>query len=43
MRLVLVNVAFNRLSDNLYVILDSSNEIIGVDFPENPAGPVPVP
>jgi hypothetical protein len=43
MRLVLVNVAFNRLSDNLYVILDSSNEIIGVDFPENPAGPAPVP
>ena len=42
MRLVLVNVAFNRLSDNLYVILDSSNEIIGVDFPENPAGPTPV-
>jgi hypothetical protein len=42
MRLVLVNVAFNRLSDNLFVILDSSNEIIGVDFPENPAGPAPV-
>jgi hypothetical protein len=41
-RLVLVNVAFNRLSDNLYVILDSSNEIIGVDFPENPAAPTPV-
>lgn len=43
MRLVLVNVEFNRLTDNLYVILDSSNEIIGVDFPEYPAGPTPVP
>lgn len=43
MRLVLVNVEFNRLSDNLYVILDSSNEIIGVDFPEYPAGPAPAP
>ena len=42
MRLVLVNVDFNRLSDNLYVILDGSNQIIGVDFPENPAGPAPV-
>jgi hypothetical protein len=43
MRLVLVNVEFNRLSDNLYVILDSSNEIIGVDFPEVPAGPAAAP
>jgi len=43
MRLVLVNVQFNRLSDNLYVILDSTNEIIGVDFPEYPAGPAPAP
>jgi len=42
MRLVLVNVEFNRLSDNLFVILNSSNEITGVDFPENPAGPTPV-
>ena len=38
-RLVLVNVQFNRLSDNLYVILNSENQITGVDFPENPAGP----
>jgi hypothetical protein len=37
--LVLVNVQFNRLSDNLYVILNSENQITGVDFPENPAGP----
>jgi hypothetical protein len=41
-RLVLVNVAFNRLTDNLYVILDSENQITGVDFPEEPAGPKPV-
>jgi hypothetical protein len=38
-RLVLVNVQFNRLSDNLYVILNSENQITGVDFPEYPAGP----
>ena len=37
--LVLVNVQFNRLADNLYVILNSENQITGVDFPENPAGP----
>lgn len=40
-RLVLVNVNFNRLSDNLFVILDSLNEIVGVDFPESPAKPKP--
>jgi hypothetical protein len=38
-RLVLVNVQFNRLSDNLYVILNAENQITGVDFPEYPAGP----
>jgi hypothetical protein len=38
-RLVLVNVQFNRLTDSLYVILNSENQITGVDFPENPAGP----
>ena len=42
MRLVLVNVDFNRLSDNLYVILNDQNEITGVDFPEEPAAPAPV-
>ena len=42
MRLVLVNVNFNRLSDNLYVILNNQNEITGVDFPEEPAAPAPV-
>jgi hypothetical protein len=41
-RLVLVNVVFNRLSDNLYVILDTNNQIVGVDFPEIPAKPQPV-
>ncbi|MEB3333208.1 MAG: DUF3887 domain-containing protein [Synechococcaceae cyanobacterium] len=38
MKLVLVNTQFSRLSDNLYVILDPQNEIIGVDFPSD-AGP----
>ena len=38
-RLILVNVQFNRLSDNLYVILNGENQITGIDFPENPAGP----
>lgn len=42
MRLVLVNVQFTRLSDNLYVILNGENQITGVDFPETPAGPKPV-
>jgi hypothetical protein len=41
-RLVLVNVEFNRLTDNLYVILNGSNQITGVDFPEDPAQPQPV-
>ena len=42
MRLVLVNVSFNRLSDNLFVILNSSNQITGLDFPET-VKPAPVP
>ena len=42
MRLVLVNADFNRLSDNLYVILNDQNEITGVDFPEEPAAVAPV-
>ena len=41
-RLVLVNVVFNRLSDNLFVILDANNQIVGVDFPDSPAKPLPV-
>ena len=40
--LVLVNVQFNRLSDNLFVILDANNQVTGVDFPSEPAGPKPV-
>lgn len=38
-RLVLVNVQFNRLSDNLFVILNSANQITGLDFPANPEVP----
>ncbi|MCP9882546.1 DUF3887 domain-containing protein [Cyanobium sp. Alchichica 3B3-8F6] len=41
-RLVLVNTEFNRLSDSLYVILNASNEITGIDFPSEPIGPQPV-
>jgi hypothetical protein len=37
-RLVLVNTEFNRLTDNLFVILNTNNEIIGVDFPHETAG-----
>lgn len=39
MKLVLVNTEFTRLTDSLYVILDASNRIIGVDFPAEPATP----
>jgi hypothetical protein len=41
--LVLVNTEFNRISDNLFVILNSRNEITGVDFPTNPNPPSPAP
>jgi hypothetical protein len=41
MRLVIVNTEFNRLTDNLFVTLDSENRIIGVDFPTDPAPPSP--
>ncbi|MCP9889855.1 DUF3887 domain-containing protein [Cyanobium sp. Aljojuca 7D2] len=41
-RLVLVNTEFNRLSDSLFVILNSNNEIINVDFPNDPIAPKPV-
>ncbi|MFM7652121.1 MAG: DUF3887 domain-containing protein [Vulcanococcus sp.] len=40
--LVLVSVQFNRLSDNLFVILDANNRVTGVDFPSEPKGPKPV-
>ena len=39
-RLVLVNVRFNRLSDNLFVILNPENQIVGIDFPQD-AAPAP--
>ena len=35
-RLVLVQTEFNRLTDNLFVILDANNLITGVDFPIDP-------
>jgi len=33
-QLVLVNLVFNRLSDNLFVVLNNFNQITGIDFPE---------
>lgn len=38
-QLVLVNTQFNRLTDNLFVILNSNNEITGVDFPQDARDP----
>lgn len=35
-RLVLVNLEFTRLGDTLFVILDDSNQITGLDFPNEP-------
>lgn len=34
-RLVLVYTEFNRMTENLYVILNTNNEIVGVDFPQD--------
>jgi hypothetical protein len=42
MKLVIVKTQFNRLTDNLFVILDNQNRIIGVDFPTEPNAPAPV-
>ncbi len=42
MKLVIVTTEFNRLTDNLFVTLDSRNQIIGVDFPTQPNPPAPV-
>jgi hypothetical protein len=39
MKLVLVLTKFTRLNDNIFVILDRRNAIIGVDFPTDPALP----
>ncbi|MFM7641024.1 MAG: DUF3887 domain-containing protein [Cyanobium sp.] len=36
LKLVLVNIQFTRTTDNLFVILDSTNQIVGVDFPTDP-------
>lgn len=36
MKLLLVNTQFTRTTDNLFVILDNSNQIVGVDFPVDP-------
>jgi hypothetical protein len=38
-QLVLVNTEFNRITDTLFVVLNSSNEIISVDFPQDPIRP----
>jgi hypothetical protein len=43
LKLVLVNTQFTRTTDNLFVILDSSNQIIGVDFPTDPQTAPPSP
>ena len=32
-KLVLVSISFTRLTDNLFLIVNNSNQIIGVDFP----------
>lgn len=31
--LVLVETSFNRMTDNIFIILNSANDITGVDFP----------
>lgn len=36
-KLVLVTTRFNRLTDRLFVILDTDNRIIGIDFPRDAA------
>jgi len=38
-QLVLVNTEFNRVTDNLFVILNHNNEIVSVDFPQDPIQP----
>ena len=38
-QLVLVNTEFNRITDTLFVVLNRSNEIISVDFPQDPIRP----
>jgi hypothetical protein len=38
-QLVLVSTQFNRITDTLFVVLNRSNEIISVDFPQDPIRP----
>jgi hypothetical protein len=42
MKLVIVTIEFNRLTDNLFVVLDARNQIISVNFPTDPNDPAPV-
>lgn len=42
LKLVLVNIQFTRTTDNLFVILDNTNQIVGVDFPIDPQLATPV-
>jgi hypothetical protein len=37
--LVLVNTEFEEVTDSLYVILNTNNEIVGVNFPQDPVRP----
>jgi hypothetical protein len=43
MKLVIVTMEFNRLTDNLFVVLDANNQIISVNFPTDPNQPSPAP
>jgi hypothetical protein len=38
-QLVLVNTEFNRITDTLFVVLNENNEIVSVDFPQDPIQP----
>jgi hypothetical protein len=38
-KLVIVKTGFRRLTDNLFVILDRTNRVVGVDFPIEPSLP----
>jgi hypothetical protein len=40
-KLVIVKSQFSRITDNLFVILDGQNRIVGVDFPTEPNQPTP--
>jgi hypothetical protein len=42
-KLVLVNTEFTRLTDNIFVVLDDQNQIVGLDFPVEPAQPSAAP